>query len=286
MKFPISFAIRPAFCTVPGSPRRILMPALLLMLMSLPIFAQKVTAPIAFPFVERQLVGISRANSTAGEAYGACIGTVVSKTKILTSAHCVTVRASSQIADSVTIKFLPLGMGLQTISKHQIRIHPNYVPANDKNEIHSLEAFDIAVIELSSPISGEYFPIEDTRMPLLTALTKIESCGAAVYRNLTIAGRGGATWTPVFSPVQTLVSTGWIARILTGPQVQDHDRIGATSAVDIFSGDSGSPIVCRDNRGVFTLVGLLRGGGGARNAKTVVLQDLFFDKWLVAQLAQ
>jgi hypothetical protein len=234
-------------------------------------YAEKAPQAKAFPKLEADLVRIVKSDLN-------CLGLMVGKNKVLADAHCVTKEITSKDpAAQVTIQPFPFGTKTYTVEAAQISIHPNYVPGEADGKFQQRTGFDIAMLEINEDLPTRHFPLRRS-IKNLTQELRQNACGIVVFRGLR----------PIFVPVflsttasaVNAVTLAAFASVFTGTihrAPSDFDTIEGITVAELYPGDSGAPVICRNASNKLALVALLRGGGDQSH---VILQDLYFDDWV------
>ena len=192
---------------------------------------------------------------------------------------------SKEVATQVSVQRWPFGTQIEVVDAAHISIHSKFVPADENGHFDSRTGFDIAILELGNDETGPSLPLGHSFANLSEELRMNRTCGALVFRE-------ARRWKPMLILIKMQPSRSEsgataiaaFASMFSGSPAKspsEFDTIEAVAASPLLAGDSGAPIICRDSSKKWSLVGLLRGGGQGRGSAQVVLQDIYFDSWLL-----
>jgi secreted trypsin-like serine protease len=185
-----------------------------------------------------------------------CGGSLIDRDSVLTAAHCVRGRSASPLRVLVNRTTLS-GKGGQTRRVSRIFIHPKYAPSTSNS-------YDVAVLKLSSPVSG---------VPAVKLATASQDYLENPGRSATVAGWGNTTAQPPGgSTVATYPDRMREAQV---PLVSDTSMrrsygshfvpalmVGAgKTGKDTCQGDSGGPMFAKVS-GKYTQIGVTSFGAG------------------------
>lgn len=183
-----------------------------------------------------------------------CGGTLVSPYHVVTAAHCVDDSVSSGIQVLVGTQTLARRGGGKRINVSRIMIHPGWNPVTT--------AFDAAVLELATPVSGIAFASLASTEPT-TPGTLLRVTGWGYLNNNgnspTLLQQLDVPFVPVVNGYCGAWGEGPIEdRITVG---NDVICAGGVEGKDSCFGDSGGPLTINRGAGYTELVGIVSSGG-------------------------
>lgn len=235
--------------------------------------------------VSKSTVALYLANPTqSGPAQNFCTGTLITKTIVLTAAHCVKDVAEEflNISLNALTKRMRVGFGLKTVKNEnnplvtfvkvkQLIVHPDYV-TNMVENAQNVPMPDLAILLLESEAPSDFVPAEMGFDPQLIQQ------GLA----LTLAGYGYTSGTELTLPGQLMKVDVTVSEPhLTSAQF-------AYSVVDGKSacmGDSGGPAYITTKEGNLILVGVTSWGDSTCSKVGVYTSIPAFEKFISSSIA-
>jgi trypsin len=213
-----------------------------------------------------------------------CTGTLVDPTHVVTAGHCSSISGVA-VATPIGQPGQAIDVRVNSIKAHdgegqlapvsRVIVHPNYVFTNSPS-------YDVAVLELASPVSG---------VPTVKVAGRGEESLWAPGTMATVAGFGvteeGGDQPDVLQEAQVPITTDAYAANAYPGDFENQTQIGAgfpEGGVDTCQGDSGGPLMVPATGGGFRLVGdTSYGDGCARPGKPGIygrLGDTTLREWI------
>ncbi|CAF0803660.1 unnamed protein product [Adineta ricciae] len=211
-----------------------------------------------------------------------CGGSIISKSHLLTAAHCtIKIRSPSQIQVSVGSIYSYAYAQRRTISK--IYNHPSYSSATHEN--------DIAILKLSSPLNLDEAGVDLICLPNVSSTILSTEEYPTVGTNLVAIGWGVLEEnSPISSPtlqqviIQSVASNSTYCQNsrLKDPKTQLCAGTMPEGGKDTCQGDSGGPLLMFTSNNVWEVIGITSTGYGCARANYpgIYTRVAAFQSWI------